>query len=269
MQNFRPLRPREIIGFTFSIYRARFGTLLGISLALVGIPSLLQWVPGVGWLMTLLVALSEIVATAAFIRITAAHCVDLSVSAGDSIRAAWSRFRRLLGAWLVTALGVLMVATVMIVIGTAILAVVSPGMLEDIGKYADDPLGFDPGVLIPFLAWTLVMLLPAIGLAVLWWAAPMAVMVEGTAAFDGLRRSWRLVMARFGRTVGVLLLAVVVIAPPAMVIYWLLPAYLAAVLAGVWIVPFFSVLGTVLYLDLRARSEGLTSEVLTEELTST
>ena len=269
MGDFRPLGAREIIGFSWLVYRQRFVPLMAVSLALVGIPSLLQWLPGVGWLMTLVLLLTELLATGASIRIAASHCVDLGVSAPGSIRTAWSRFGRLLGMWLTFALAVGAVATVMIMIGTVILAVVAFEMLEELGRYAENPFVTPLGTLLPFLAWTLVMVLPAIALAISWWTAPAAVMVEGAGALDSLRRSWRLVAPRFWRTAGVLLLSVAVIAPPIVVLSLLLPEYPAVLLVSLLTVPFTSVIGTVLYLDLRARSEALTQETLTRELTIT
>ena len=269
MRDFRPLGAREIIGFSWSVYSRRFGPLMAVSLALVGIPSLLQWLPGAGALMTLVLLLTELLATGASMRIAASHCVDLGVSAPESIRAAWSRFGRMLGMWLVFALAVAAVATVMIMIGTVILALAASGLLEELTRYAENPLAMPRETLWRFLAWTFVMVLPAIALAVSWWAAPAAVMIEGAGALDSLRRSWRLVTPRLWRTAGVLLLSfALVIAPPIVVLLLLLPEYLAVLLAGLWSVPLTSVIGTVLYLDLRARSEALTPETLTRELTS-
>ena len=268
MQDFRPLGARELVGFSWSLYKRRFGPLIAVCLVLVGIPSILQWLTGVGWLMTLALLLTELLATGAFIRIIASHCVDLPISAAESIRAAWSRFGRMLGTWLIFVLGVVAVATVMIMIGTVILVIVAPGMLEQMSDFAYDPFAVPPETLLPFLAWTFVMVLPAIALAVSWWAAPMAVMVEGSRPVAGLRRSWKLILPHFGRAVGVLLLSVAVIAPPMVVLYWLLPDYLAVLLGRLWSVPLAAVVGTVLYLDLRARSEDLTHQNLVRELTS-
>ncbi len=268
MQDFRPLRAGEVVGFSWSLYKQRFGALMAIGLALVGVPSLLQWLPGIGLLMTLLLLLTELLATGAFIWITASHCVDLPVSAAESVRAAWSRFGRMLGMSLIFTLGVAVVATVMIMIGAVILAVVAPGMLEQLSFYADDPFAAPAELILPFLVWTFVMVLPAIALGVAWWAAPMAVMVQGKAPVAALRRSWQLILPHYWRTIGVLLLSAAVIAPPMAVLYRLFPGFLAALLASLWSVPLASVIGTVLYLDLRARSEDLTREALIRDLTS-
>ena len=268
MQEFRPLRAGEIIGFSWSLYRRRFGPLMAISLLLVGVPSLLQWLPGVGLLMTLVLLLTELLATGAFIWIVASHCVDLQVSAAEAIRTAWQRFTKMLGMWLVFGIAVTTVAMVMIMIGTVILVLVAYQMVEQLSDYANDPLSTPPETLLPFLIWTFVMVLPAIALAISWWAAPMAVMIEGRGAFDSLRRSWKLILPHYWRTVGVLLLSAAVIAPPIVVLYWVLPQFLAVLLAGLWTVPLTAVIGAVLYLDLRARSEHLTPQTLTEELTS-
>lgn len=267
MGAFRPLGAGELIGFSWSVYRQRFGSLMAIGLILVGIPSLLQWLPGVGWLMTMVLLLTELLATGAFIRMIASHCVDLQIPAVESIRASWQRFGRMLGMWLIFVLGVVVTAMVMITIGAVILAVVAPEMIERLNDYADNPLASTPPrELFPLLIWTFVMVLPALALAILWWTGPMAVMIEGAGPVAALRRSWNLVMPFFGRTVGVFLLSLLLLAPPAAVFYWLLPQYLAAMAVGLWSVPLTSVIGTVLYLDLRARSEDLTHETLTEQL---
>ena len=268
MQDFRPLSTREIVGFSWSIYRQRFGPIMAISLLLVGVPSLLQWLPGVGGLMTLVLLLTELLATGAFVWLTASYCADLEVSAGQAMRSAWQRFTTMLGMWLAIAIAVATVAIVMILIGTIILAVVAYRMVEQLNEYANDPLAIPWETLLPFLIWTFVMVLPAIALAISWWAAPMAVMIEKTGAFDSLRRSWKLILPHYLRTVGVLLLSVAVIGPPIAVLYLVLPQFLAALLTSLWTVPMTAVIGTVLYLDLRARSEHLTHQTLSEELTS-
>lgn len=268
MQEFRPLRAGEIISFSWSLYRQRFGSLLAIGVLLVGIPSLLQWLPGVGWLMTFVLLLTELVATGAFIWIVASHCGDLQVSPSEAIRAAWGRFRTLVGMWLVFGIAVLTAAVVMIMIGSVILAVVAFEQFEQFSEYSNDISTIPAGDLFLLLTWTLVMILPAIALAISWWAAPMVVMVEGRGAFDSLRRSWKLILPNYLRTVGVLLLSLAVIGPPLVALYWFLPQYLAALIGSLWTVPLTAVIGAVLYLDLRARSEHLTSEVLAEELAS-
>ncbi len=242
---------------------------MAVSFALVGIPWLLQWTPGIGWLMEVVSFLTELLATGALIRIAASQCVDLHLSATKATRAAGERFQKMLGMLLLFALGVGAVAMTMILIGTVILAVVAPGMLEQLSIYADDPLGTPLETLVPFLVWTFVMVLPALALMVLWWMAPMVVMVEGEGAIASLRRSWRLVSARFGRASAVVVLSVLVIVPPFVVLYWLLPDFWAILIISLLSLPFSSVIGTVLYLDLRARTEYLSSDILIQELTST
>ncbi len=242
---------------------------MAVSLALVGVPSLLQWLPGIGWFFGIVLLLTDLLAMAAFIRIAASHCVDLRFSAFESIRRAWSRFGKMVVMSLVLGLGVATVAMMMITIGSAILAGVAPGMSEELSLDADDPFATPLGTLLPFMIWTFVMVLPAIALAIMWWVAPMAVMVEGTGAISSLGRSWRLVLPHLWRTTKVFFLSAAVIVPPVVFLYWLLPYYLAVLVGGLLTLPFSSVIGTVLYLDLRARSEDLSSDILIEELTST
>ena len=264
----RPLEVREVVGFSWIVYRTRFGTLMAISLTLLSVPSLLQWLPGVGLLMSIALLLAELLATGAFILVAASHCVDLHPSAAEAIREAWGRYRRLLGMGVCYGLAVAAVAIVMIMIGTIILAFVAFEMLEQVSSYAEDPFSMPTDILVRFLVWTFVMVLPAIGLAMLWWVAPMAVVVEGMGAIASLIRSWRLVMPQVGRAIKVLLLTFAVLVVPFVVLYWLLPYNLAALVISVLGLPFTSVVGTVLYLDLRARSESLGPETLAYELTS-
>lgn len=259
---------REVVGFSWILYKRRFGTFLAVSLPLVGIPTLLQWLPGIGGLMSMVLFLTQLLATGAFIRIAAAHCVDLRTSAGESVRTAWSRYGKMLGMWVIFGLGVAAVATVMIIIGSVILAVVAFGMVEQLNSFAEDPFAMPLGTLLPFLVWTFVMLLPAIALAMMWSVAPMAIMIEGVGATASLRRSWRLVLSDAWRVTRVVLLAVVVVGVPCVVLFWALPYYLAVLILNLLTLPFTSVVGTVLYLDLRARSEELSSATLTDELTS-
>lgn len=240
---------------------------MAISLALVGVPSLMQWLPGVGLLMSIVLLFAELLATGAFIRVAASHCVDLHPSAGEAMREAWGRYRKMLGMGVCYGLGVAAVAIVMIMIGAIILAFLAFGMLQEVSSYAEDPFAMPTGTLVRFLVWTFVMVLPAIGLAIMWWVAPMAVMVEGTGAVASLRRSWRLVVPHVWRATKVLLLSLAVVVLPFVVVYWLLPYYLAALLFSVLGLPFNAVIGTVLYLDLRSRSENLDPETLTYELT--
>ena len=268
MSGFRPLGIGEVLGFSWSLYRGRFGTLIAISAALVGIPSLLQWVPGVGWLMEIGLFLTELLATGALIRVTASQCADLHTSATEATRAAGSRFGKMLGMLGLLVLGVVAVGTVMIMIGTMILALVAPGMLEQLNLYANDPFAAPLGTLLPFLVWTFVMVLPALALMVLWWLAPMVVMVEGEKATTSLRRSWQLVSARFARVLAVLLLSLLLVVLAFLVLNWLLPEYWATLIIGILTLPFSTVIGTVLYLDLRARAEDLSPEILARELTS-
>ncbi len=261
----RPLEVREVVGLSWGLYKSRFGALMSVSLVLVAIPSLLQWLPGIGALMTVALLFTELLATGAFVLIAASQCVELGPTAAEAVRAAWGRYWRLLGMLVLSGLAVAAVAMVMIAIGTVILSIVASGMLEELNLYADNPLAAPPRVLLPFLVWTFVMLLPAIALAIAWLVAPMAVMVEGAGAVASLRRSWQLVVPNIWRATRVLLLSVAVIVPPIMVLSWLFPYYLT-VLASVWFVPFATVIGTVLYLDLRTRSENLTPEALAMEL---
>ena len=266
MPGFRPLGTGEVVRFSWDLYKRRFGSLIGVSLTLLAIPSLLQWLPGVGWTMSILLLFAELLAIGAFIRIVASHCVDLHFSAAEAIRMAWRQYGNMLLMVVVFALAVAAAAAVMTMIGSAILAVVAPGFAAEVSSYGDDPFSMPAETLLPFLVWTLVMVLPAICLAMTWWVAPMGLTVEGAGAIPSLVRSWKLVLPNLWRTIKVLLLALLVVALPFLVIYRLLPYHWAVLLLNVFGLPFSWVVATVLYLDLRVRSENLDPEVLHQEL---
>ena len=268
MSDFRPLGTREVIRFSWDLYKRRFGTLIGVSLTLLAIPSLLQWLPGVGWMMSVLLLFAELLAIGAFIRIVASHCVDLHFSAAEAIQMAWRKYGNMLLMVVVFGLAVAAVAAVMTMIGSAILTVVAPGFAEEVSSYGDDPFAMPPETLLPFLLWTFVMVLPAICLAMTWWVAPMGLTVEGAGAILSLLRSWKLVLPNLWRTIKILLLALFVVALPFVVLYRVVPYHWAVLLLNVFGLPFSWVVATVLYLDLRVRSEGLDPERLTYELTS-
>jgi len=263
---FRPLGTGEVIRFSWDLYKRRFGSLIGVSLTLLAIPSLLQWLPGVGVMMSILLLFAELLAVGAFIRIVASHCVDLHFSAAEAIRMAWRQYGNMLLMVVVFGLAVAAVAAVMTMIGSAILAVVAPGFAQEVSSYGDDPFSMPAEILLPFLLWTFVMVLPAICLAMTWWVAPMGLTVEGTGAIPSLVRSWKLVLPNLWRTVKVLLLALLVVALPFLVMYRVLPYHWAVLLLNVFGLPFSWVVATVLYLDLRVRSENLDPEILHQEL---
>jgi hypothetical protein len=238
-------------------------------MTLLSVPSLLQWLPGVGPLMSVALLLAQLLATGAFVWVTAADCVDLEPSATEAVQTAWGKYGRMLGMGLLSGLGVAVVAMVMMIIGAIILAIVAFDMVEQLMSFAQDPTSVPVRSFFPpFLLWTVLMLLPAFGLAIMWWVAPMVVMVEGTNAIGSLKRSWRLVSPYFWRVAAVTLLTMVLLVLLFVLLDSLLPVYLASLVVSVLGVSFTNVVGTVLYLDLRARSENLTTEILAYELTS-
>ena len=266
--DYRPLGTAEIVRFSWDLYRRRFGTLIAVSLTLLAIPSFLQWLPGVGWMMSILLLFAELLAIGAFIRIVASHCVDLHLSAAEAIRMAWRKYGNMLLMVVVFGLAVAALTAVMTMIGSAILTVVASGFAEKVSSYGDDPFAMPPELLLPFLLWTFVIILPAICLAMMWWVAPMGLTVEGTGAIPSLLRSWKLVWPHLWRTIKTLLLSLLVIALPFAALYLVLPYHWAVLLLNVFGLPFSWVVATVLYLDLRVRSEGLDPERLTYDLTS-
>lgn len=267
MPEFRPLGLRELFGFAWVLYRKRFGTLMAVSFFLVGLPSLVTWIPsGIGLVLLLLLMVPPLLAAAAFVRIISSECAGLEATGLDSVRTAARSLGRLLRATILDALAIGAVGLVMTIIGSIILTIFASGVIEDINRLVDDPLSATFGDTWPFMLWILVMWLPALALAMMWWLYPAAIMVEGQGAANSLRRSWHLMLLHPGRAIGVALLTLV----PMVVVMGIASAFFSEVLAGFIVsvlgTPFVWVVSTVVYLDLRVRLEGLSPEVLAEEL---
>jgi hypothetical protein len=98
-----------------------------------------------------------------------------------------------------------------------------------------------------------------------------AFIIERTGAVDSMSRSWKLVRGQWWHTLLVILVAGLIagivngiltgIAGSNFFLYWILSAIGQSITA-----PFVALVGVILYVDLRARHEGLTAERLGSEL---
>jgi hypothetical protein len=243
---FQPLRPTEILGTAFRLYRRRWPTLLAIvALATplaVSFPST-RALPGPGGGYQVVVH-HRVVATA--------------------------------GSWADTALVVLaMLAAAFVfalVAGAVTRAAAAAAAGEDVGVL--ESYRFAAGRVWPLLAvlvltWLLTMLglvlfvVPGIVVGVLLAVAVPALVVEGVGARAAILRSWSLVAGRWWHTFGTLLLAwlllgltvnLVTRTPAAAGLGWLAQTVVQA-LAIILVTPFAALVGVVLHRDLRARQE--------------
>jgi hypothetical protein len=111
-----------------------------------------------------------------------------------------------------------------------------------------------------------------------FFAAQNVVMIEGKGALDALARSKDLARGSVGRILGTLFLSLLILIIIQGVIGGLLgavfsplrgnstPAAVVSSVVGIFVFPFFSVLVTLLYYDLRIRKEGFDLELMAKEL---
>jgi len=240
LANTHPRRATEIIDASFRFYRAHFGNLLVLSalllvpVALIGavVPTGMERVVQfVGNLMYLICEGAIAVLVAAAIE------RDQSLSSGEVFRELGSNAGNVIGASIVSGL--------MVVIGFVLLIV--PGFIA--------------------LAWTMV-------------AVPVAA-IEGSSSSSAIARSRELARGRMGHVLGTMLLAwVIVIALMlglAMSLGMLfalvgVPDRMTDMLGELLMVPLFPLIGvavTLLYYDLRVRSDGADVEAMVNALPET
>ena len=244
----RPMRPTEVLGTAFGLYRRHWRTLLVIiALAVplaVSFPTT-KVVPGPG---------SEY-------QVIVHHRV---VATG--------------GSWADTAVVVLASLAVMIgfavVAGAVIRAAVAAVAGEDLGVRRSYRFAVGrvwPLFLVLVLSWLLTMLgfvlfvVPGIVVGVLLAVSVPALVVEGTRVRDALLRSWNLVGGRWWHTFGTLLLTWLLLGLVANLVdnaaggfgHGWVAETVAQALAITLVTPFAALVVVLLYLDLRARREEL------------
>lgn len=223
----RPRSISEIVDASFRFYRARFGDLLVVS-ALLLVPPALVAAVAPDWLALTIKFVSNwmylIVEGAVAILVAASLERSETLSAGDVLRA--------LGRKAGTVIAVSIVSGLMVMIGTILLVI--------------------PGIIAA--AWTMV-------------ALPVAA-IEGLASGASITRSRELARGRLGHVLGTMLLvwliAMALVLGVAFALGILMalvsaPTRLTDMITQLVMVPLFPLIGvavTLLYYDLRVRSEG-------------
>ena len=123
------------------------------------------------------------------------------------------------------------------------------------------------GILLGFIA----LIIPGLILLVRWYFAPTIVVVEDERGTDAIKRAWRLSSGHFWKIVGTVLLAGILAGIVATIIS--LPfrgpyviQSLGESIASVITQPFTSIVGVLLYFDMRIRKEGFDLELMAREL---
>jgi hypothetical protein len=254
----RPMRPTEILGGAWTLYRRHWRTLLAImAIAVplaVSLPST-RALPGPGSAYQVIVH-HRVVATTA--------------------------------SWTVTALLVLVVPAAVVglavVVGAVVRAAAAAAAGEDLGVRRSYRFGvarvwplvgvvLAVGLLVGF--GSILLVIPGIIVGVLLAAAVPALVVEGRRWRDALARSSSLVTGHWWHSFGTLLLTWLLLGLATNLVDraagWLLDAgWLAQTVAQavslMLVAPFAGLVGVLLYLDLRARKEPLDAEVLAADL---
>ena len=246
----RPMRPTEILGTAFGLYRRHWRTLLAIvAIAVplaVSIPSTTgRSAPGGEY------------------EVVVHHRV---VATGGS----WADTAIVVFAMLVAALGLAVVA------GAVTRAAVAAVAGEDLGvgrSYRTAAGRVWPLLLVIVLTWLLTMVglllfvVPGVVVGVLLAVSVPVQVIEGTGAWRALSRSWRLVGGHWWHTFATVLLTwlllglavgLVDVAADGLGLGWLAET-IAQALSITLVAPFAALVAVLLYLDLRAREESLDS----------
>lgn len=126
---------------------------------------------------------------------------------------------------------------------------------------------------ILFVLGLVACVVPGIIVLIVAFAMPMAVVLEGCTAWDSFERSKNLARDQWGRITVTYVLAFLValaasigLSVVAVLIGGEEIRRLAKVLGGILFTPFVTVVGTMLYYDLRIRKEGFDIEMLVNEV---
>jgi hypothetical protein len=127
-------------------------------------------------------------------------------------------------------------------------------------------------VVLATLGGLILLIIPGIWIGIRLSMSTQALVVEGRRPTEATRRSWRLVGGHWWHTFGTLVLAGLLtfvvnalITTPFSATNWFGQA-VAAAAATVITLPYTTVVGVLLYLDLRARKETLSLDTLTADL---
>lgn len=253
----RPMRPAEILGTAFGLYRRHWRTLLAVMAVAVpvavSLPSSKAVSPQGGRFQV--VVHHRVVATAGSGAITALGGLSL----------------------------VVMLVCFALVAGTVTRAAAAAVAGEDLGVRRS--YGFGAGRVWPLLQVILVAVLltsfglvllvvPGLILGVMLAVSVPALVVEGRRARDALSRSWNLVAGLWWHSFGTILLTWLVLGLAVNLVTnavggfghgWLAQT-IAQALSITLATPFAALVGVLLYLDLRARKEPLDADVLGRDL---
>jgi hypothetical protein len=233
------LRPRsatEILDAAFRLCGAHYGALVTATIVVFAPALVLRLLLPAGgeYIVAVLQNLLAAIADGAAIAIVSGAYLGRSVDAGTGLRALGGR----MGALIVTSIG----RGILIILGLALLIV--PGLI-------------------------------AIALT---FAMPMAIILEGKSAGEAFSRSRELARGHVLRILGTLLLAFIIFFVIVLTLSFGIgavagllgigPRIAAAIGEIVFVLPYplLSVVGTLLYYDLRIRKEGFDIDVMAQEL---
>ena len=244
----RPHSVGDIIDSSFTVYRKRFGPMIGIALMLVFIPFVVGVIGGctitelqtswpscdtaIGWIGQIASQIGTVIAAAAATLVAAEAYAGTS---SDWRQSAADGLRRIIP----------------IVVATVVMAV---------------------AVTIGFV----LVLVPGIFLAVSFAVFTPVLMIERVGPMESLGRSWRLVTGErwrlFGAGLSMIIISVVVLGIIGFVLYLVLSglgglsegdaSYYTQQIVTLLSVPLSAAVGAVLYVDLRVRKEDLDVEGL-------
>jgi hypothetical protein len=117
----------------------------------------------------------------------------------------------------------------------------------------------------------LLLIIPGIVFLAFFAVSVPALVVENRRGTDAMRRSWALVSGHFWHALGTIVVAMIIAGVVSGIIgaiggsNWFL-RWIFTAIAQIVTVPFTSLVGVLLYLDLRARKEALTADALRREM---
>lgn len=286
----RPLTVGEIYDGAFRAIRANPGVLLGLSAIVFGGLTIVQatlgnlfveelesamWsIPGGGRFIgvTLGFASTYLLAAVASVLLTGPIIVAVSeavMGRRTSLGQVWQRSRRLLprlfGASVLVSLLTFVMSAIAIALSGLVLMWIGSALMENV-------VGSLLMLAMPLL-W-LAIYAASIWVAVRFILAPPVIMLEHAQTLASLRRSWHLTRGQFWRTFGIILLTGVIVSAIVGILGvpfgWLITllsmdapragatvALVGAGLATTVVLPFVSAVVSLIYIDIRMRTEGL------------
>jgi hypothetical protein len=125
---------------------------------------------------------------------------------------------------------------------------------------------------LAILAGLILFVIPGLIIMVMLSAAMPAYVIEGKQGADALSRSWDLVKGHFWHAVGVLIVTGLLVGITSAVVNVggsFFVDWVTSTIASIITAPFSALVSVLLYVDLRAKGEGLTGELLRAQLART